>query len=46
MKKIKIGIHRVHNNKIYRYILPKRLTLKKNVVSVYKWLFFYIAIEK
>jgi len=43
MKKIKIGIHRMHNNKIYNYILPKRLTLKSNPPA-YKWLFFYIAI--
>jgi hypothetical protein len=56
MKKVKVGIHKVHNNKIWRYILPKWLNsvtyeLNKTEypdhqpVKIYKWLWFYIAIS-
>jgi hypothetical protein len=37
---MKIGRHKVH--KWYKYIIPKRLTLKSNP-PIYKWMFWYIS---
>lgn len=42
--KIKIGRHKLYNKKVWRYLLPKRLTLKSNP-PIYKWLWWFISIE-
>lgn len=55
MKKIQVGLHKVHNNKVWKYIFPKWLNSityefdkkyysKYKPVKIYKWLWFYISI--